>query len=523
MNTDTQRIIDKYYREGTHLRDIYLQHCNSVADLALRINRERGLGLDPDMVETAAMLHDIGIFLTDADGIDCHSTEPYIRHGILGAALLRSEGMLEEVARVAERHTGAGITAEDIESMGLPLPPGDYMPETLLEKLICYADKFYSKTNLASAKSIERVRKSMVRHSPETLARFERLHDFFTAPKRTLAIVNSDDKDFSYGGVSPIMRNMHDVLSRHFNLKYFFLPDSWKNFPLPGRLKIMIYLAVHRKDLKDCNFILSHIPEGSYIVSYIGVPFAHIYHGNTNPMEGSRYWFGKYFKKIFDSFFHRISKKADIRYTVGPVFDNVRKLPNPIRHSVTVKPIAERSGFIFAGRLEAAKNIDRIIEIYSKLPNDIRNENKLYIAGTGTLRQALEQKAQSCHVTEDVIFTGILSNAELVEIDSTKKILLMASTFEGFPTAIAEALTVGVPVVTTDVGDIPSYIKDGYNGHLMKPGFKDEEYIAAIRDILNNYAQYTANAYASSVVFNSETITENIVNDIKAIINEAGK
>lgn len=180
MNAITKKIIDKYYPEGTRLRDIFITHCRQVADLALEINRRKHLGLDEDTVESAAMLHDIGIFMTDADGIDCHGTEPYIRHGILGAALLRSEGVSEEIARVAERHTGAGITNEDIKEMGLPLPEGDYMPETLLERLICYADKFYSKTNLISAKPIEKVRASMLRHSQSTLDRFEKLHKEFS-------------------------------------------------------------------------------------------------------------------------------------------------------------------------------------------------------------------------------------------------------------------------------------------------------------------------------------------------------
>lgn len=178
--TDYNAIIDKYYPEGTRLRDIYLRHCRSVADLALRINHERNLGLDPATVEAAAMLHDIGIFLTDADGIDCHGTEPYIRHGILGAELLRREGMPEEIARIAERHTGAGITEDDIREMNLPLPPGDYTPQTLLERIICYADKFYSKTRLDSPKSLEAVRASMLRHSPSTLTRFNTLHSEFS-------------------------------------------------------------------------------------------------------------------------------------------------------------------------------------------------------------------------------------------------------------------------------------------------------------------------------------------------------
>lgn len=180
MYEQARQIIDEYYPEGSALRDIYLRHCRSVADLALKINSDRRLGLDSEKVETAAMLHDIGIFLTDADGIQCFGTEPYIRHGILGAELLRREGFPEEIARIAERHTGAGITADDVRSMNLPLPEKDFMPETLLERLICYADKFYSKTRLDSAKSLDRVRQSMLRHSPETLARFDKLHKEFS-------------------------------------------------------------------------------------------------------------------------------------------------------------------------------------------------------------------------------------------------------------------------------------------------------------------------------------------------------
>lgn len=180
MYEQARKIIDKYYPEGSALRDINLRHCRSVADLALKINSDRRLGLDPEKVETAAMLHDIGIFLTDADGIQCFGTEPYIRHGILGAELLRREGFSEEISRIAERHTGAGITADDVRSMNLPLPEKDFMPETLLERLICYADKFYSKTRLDSAKSLDRVRQSMLRHSPETLARFDKLHKEFS-------------------------------------------------------------------------------------------------------------------------------------------------------------------------------------------------------------------------------------------------------------------------------------------------------------------------------------------------------
>lgn len=175
-----QEIIDKYYPAGTRLRDIYINHCRSVASLALEIARTKAPEIPVDEIEEAAMLHDIGIFMTDAPGIECHGTQPYILHGVLGADLLRWYGMPERDARVAERHTGAGITPEESEAQQLPLPPGrDYIPETRLERLICYADKFYSKSGDMQRKSLERVRKSMARISESTLERFNALHSEF--------------------------------------------------------------------------------------------------------------------------------------------------------------------------------------------------------------------------------------------------------------------------------------------------------------------------------------------------------
>lgn len=177
---DYQRIIDKYYPAGSPLRDIYMRHCRSVANLALDIARRKGLDLFPADIEAAAMLHDIGIVRTDAPGIHCHGSEPYLAHGRIGADLLRAEGAPEEYARVAERHTGAGLTPEDVARMSPMLPPDrSYMPQTLLERLVCYADKFYSKSGDMKIKPLERVRASLAKFGEGASERFERLHQEF--------------------------------------------------------------------------------------------------------------------------------------------------------------------------------------------------------------------------------------------------------------------------------------------------------------------------------------------------------
>lgn len=176
---DYQKIIDKYYPSGSRLRATLILHSTQVADKALKIAASKHLDLSEDDIKAAAMLHDIGIFKTHAPSIFCEGSEPYICHGILGAQLLRSEGVPEYIARVAERHTGAGLTLEDIENQQLPLPPGNYMPETMLEKLICYADKFFSKSGDMKEKSFDRVSRSMQAHGDDSLSRFMQLHHLF--------------------------------------------------------------------------------------------------------------------------------------------------------------------------------------------------------------------------------------------------------------------------------------------------------------------------------------------------------
>ena len=162
-----------YYDGDAALRRILVVHSESVARKALQIaDAHPELHLDKEFILEAAMLHDIGIFQTDAPGILCHGTHPYICHGILGAAMLRKEG-LERHARICERHTGAGLSLHDIVSQDLPLPHQSLLPETLEEQVVCYADKFFSKTRLDKEKTIEQAERSLAKFGTEGLLRFQ--------------------------------------------------------------------------------------------------------------------------------------------------------------------------------------------------------------------------------------------------------------------------------------------------------------------------------------------------------------
>lgn len=85
--------------------------------------------------------------------------------------MMRAEGY-ERHARVCERHTGAGLSLNDIVSQGLPLPHQSLLPETLEEQLICYADKFFSKSHPEREKTIEQAERSLAKFGEEGLERF---------------------------------------------------------------------------------------------------------------------------------------------------------------------------------------------------------------------------------------------------------------------------------------------------------------------------------------------------------------
>ena len=179
-----QQIIDYYYAQGK-LRDILMVHSRKVADKAMRTCSK------PEMIpfiEAAAMLHDIGIIRCDAAGIECYGSEPYICHGRIGAQMLREDARLfglsqeeiEPYARVCERHTGAGLTKQQIIYQSLPLPHEDFLPETLEEQIICYADKFFSKTHPEIEKPYERALKSIEKFGEEGAERFKQWHERFS-------------------------------------------------------------------------------------------------------------------------------------------------------------------------------------------------------------------------------------------------------------------------------------------------------------------------------------------------------
>ena len=173
-------LISKYYKPKSKGYEILCTHSRAVTEKAVKIALKHS-ELNPDLVfiEEAAMLHDIGIYLTNAPDLFCFGDYPYLAHGYLGCELLTKLGFPEH-GLVCERHTGVGISLEEIIAKNLPLPHRDLIPETVEEQIIAFADKFYSKSkDIHKEKSLREVRKSVSEFGKANSVRFEAWCELF--------------------------------------------------------------------------------------------------------------------------------------------------------------------------------------------------------------------------------------------------------------------------------------------------------------------------------------------------------
>ena len=152
-----------------------VRHAKAVAALAVKIaeaRRKKGSEVDIQLVEIGALLHDMGRSKT-------HS----VNHVIAGVEIAKSLGLPNSVVSIIERHAGSGIPKDEAQKLGWPVK--DYVPRTLEEKIVTYADKLIEGLRRVP---IERVLEKFIRDNlpQSSVLRMKRLHEEFSPLLRDL-------------------------------------------------------------------------------------------------------------------------------------------------------------------------------------------------------------------------------------------------------------------------------------------------------------------------------------------------
>ena len=163
---------------------------------------------------------------------------------------------------------------------------------------------------------------------------------------------------------------------------------------------------------------------------------------------------------------------------------------------------------VFVGRFEGPKSPLLLLDsFYCAFKNDSRL--RLILIGEGRLKERIKQKIADLMISDRVFFTGSIPQQRVAEILQIADLFLLTSAFEGMPLAVLEALASGIPVVTTEAGEVKMVVRDGFSGRVVKERTPDA-IGNAILEVLNGKDYSTKNCLISVADFTPQRVLKSV-------------
>jgi glycosyltransferase involved in cell wall biosynthesis len=248
-----------------------------------------------------------------------------------------------------------------------------------------------------------------------------------------------------------------------------------------------------------------------------------------------------WFLRIFEEKMQQRSRKLiavsdftrrELTQCYGISEDKIRVIHNGV-DTVKFQPAADKRkvkaelGFnpddiaiVSVGRLYARKGLFTLIEsmpvIVRKFPNA-----KFIISGKGQSNEMnkLVTHAQRLGVKDNIIFTGYFPDKKLPKLYQAADVFAFSTFYEHHPFAVLEALSTGLPVVTTNVGGIPETISDGKDGFMCQP-FNPKQFSDRILYLLEHPAAAQEMAFQARKTIEERFDWRIIVKKVLAVYNE---
>lgn len=331
---------------------------------------------------------------------------------------------------------------------------------------------------------------------------------------RTLAIVQyASYRSFPMGGISRFVESVIPHLMERFDLKligmtqseplgrwtkirvagknYDFLPivSSRSSRFLPDRIRIAVAALRYRKAIlaaqADAYYV--HMTEAALpLLRYTKKPVIVHVHGLYNPFTFSRFVVGRIglwprvYTSLYPLLFSRCAKvlgtgsRADyLEFQRQMKIRSGTSIPTCVQRGVfnprNRQMLRKESGIqdeekivLYAGRMTDVKDLPLLLSAIDAVSRSIPGV-RLVLAGDGPARIRTELQ---CHGRGNVQFLGMIGQEQLALWMNVADVLALCSKTEGFPTVVVEALSCGLPVVSTPVGAIKDIIRDGVNGYI---------------------------------------------------------
>lgn len=291
------------------------------------------------------------------------------------------------------------------------------------------------------------------------------------------------------GGITSVITQIMNYNWDEYDINMEFVPSYInKNFFInffyffSAYIRIIFYLICRKIDIAHIH--MSY--KGSFVranilvclIKKFNIPVIIHLHGSE-------------FKKWYDTLDNSQSNKVraflktiDYLIVLGDKWkDSILKI-EPETNIIVIKNSVKKLNFsvnwnepvtiLFLGVLIKRKGVSDLIKAYSKAVSMLEHETKLIIAGSGSEEEKLKTEVSKYNLDNRVVFTGWINGEEKNDILKKSQLMILPSYNEGLPISILEALSIGMPVISTDVGSISEAVINEYNGYLFNPGCVEE-------------------------------------------------
>ncbi len=288
-------------------------------------------------------------------------------------------------------------------------------------------------------------------------------------------------------GTSDSVRSGESMVERFFSIPFLLYPECKLAIPNPVHIK---------KTLRDFRPTLIHVATpfnlGLYGIHYARkhrIPLVASYHTHFDQylahyrfewLEAMLWkymlWFHSDCRKIYvpsrSTLEHLEDKGFSSEFEIwGRGVDCTRFQPNVDRVRVLAEFGVDSSKFVYlyVGRLAPEKSVDVLMDAWRALPEEIRANAQLVLAGDGPMYQELKEAAESDE-TGSVHMLGFVQGGKLAELYAASDAFVFPSATETFGNVVLEAMASGTPVIGAAAGGVKDNVAHGATGLLCEPG-----------------------------------------------------
>jgi glycosyltransferase involved in cell wall biosynthesis len=276
----------------------------------------------------------------------------------------------------------------------------------------------------------------------------------------------------------PAMRQRQDYCST-FEMGTFLVSGAWHS---------LWQAREFRPDVVHIFFGVPDGPIGWLLKRTYGLPYIISLRGADVPSDEVKRFAKQY--KLLRPFIRWLWRDADALVAVSNGLRSYAKETSPdlpiqvISNAIdlsafTPAPQRDTNGLVrllYVGRFNVFKNVETLVEAVGKLSQMDVGEFELNLVGEGEQRPVLERIVSELGLTRRVKFAGWVARDQIADHYRLADVFVTATTWEGMPNTVLEAMACGLPIVGTQASGLHELVRDGLNGYLVPT--KDPEALA---------------------------------------------